>query len=755
MLSEFINRIRSLWYFFLSFFPVQLFLLHLRRSQLLIIFWLLLVGFISGGLAESYGLRYLFLTPEYLDKVSFFSYFLIGITAGLFTMAFHINSYIYYSYRYPFLATLEKPLLKYSLNNSLIPLLFYAFYIYRIIEFSIDEEYASGLIATNVASLLLGSILIISITFSYFFNTIKTLEDVEGRKSPNPLKSLAEIIKVDNKLKDPGTNRVNYYLRTPLSISIARPSSHYKKQVLLETIRQHHFSASLLFVILLMLLTGLSFSDSRVFTIPAGATVFLIFATYLMIIGALYSRLKTWTITIGVLALLVLNYLSGMEPFKGTNYAYGMNYEVPKARYNYEVLDSLTSNEIVDQDVREARQVLEAWRSKVATPGQKPRMIILNVSGGGQRSALWTLDILQQLDVATGGGFYPHVHLITGSSGGMLGAAFYRQLKYLRSTGVDSIDPNEGRMRAAMGKDLLNPVCFTLAVNDLFFRMRDIQYDGREYTMDRGYSFDRKFSQHTFGLLDHHYGYYRELERSAEVPILILGPSIVGDGRKLLMSTQGVSYLTFTRPYEGIRKEKEYDGVEFSRFFRRQEADNLSFLTALRMSASFPYITPLVNMPSDPSIELIDAGVRDNEGFELALRYVYQHEEWLRKNTSGVMIIQLKANRPDEIPIRDAPVSRIDRLILPIGGVFKSFSNFQIYNKSLLMQLSRDETDLPLEVVRFSLFNEEDKVSLSWHLTNDEKKSIEATFENKVNQEALEDFLNVFGTNNKKPVAQK
>lgn len=710
-------------------------------------------GFVSGFLAESYGLRYLFLTPEYLDEVNFASYLLIGITAGLFTMAFHINSYIYYSYRYPFLATVEKPLLKYSINNSLIPLVFYIFYIYQIVEFSLDEEYPLSFTIMNVVAFLAGTFLIVSITFTYFFRTIKTLDPGMGRSS-NPLKSLAEIIKVDDKLKDPGTNRVNYYLRTPFSISITRQSSHYKKQVLLDTIRQHHFSASLLFVILIMLLTGLSFSDSKVFVIPAGATVFLIFATYLMIVGAIYSRLKTWTLTIGLLALLFLNYLSGLEPFAGTNYAYGMDYEKPRAQYNYDVLDSLTTDEIVEQDMEDGREVLESWYSKVYKQDEKPRMIILNVSGGGQRSALWTLHILQQLDQMTNGGYYPNVHLITGSSGGMLGAAFYRELKYLQSQGVDSLDPNSALMRAAIGKDLLNPTCFTLAVNDLFFRMRDIEYDERDYTMDRGYSFDRKFNQHTMGLLDHSFGYYESLERTAAVPMMILGPSIVGDGRKLLMSTQGMSYLTFTEPYEGIRKRKEYDGVEYTRFFKNQDADNLSFITALRMSASFPYITPLINMPCEPGIELIDAGVRDNEGFELALRYIYQYQDWIRENTSGVTIIQLKANRPDQIPIRESPVSRIDRLTLPIGGVFKSFSNFQIYNKSLLMQISRDENQLPIDVVRFSLFNKEDKVSLSWHLTNDEKKSIEATFQNEVNQQALEDFLTGFQAQ-KKPVAQK
>ncbi len=54
------------------------------------------------------------------------------------------------------------------------------------------------------------------------------------------------------------------------------------------------------------------------------------------------------------------------------------------------------------------------------------------------------------------------------------------------------------------------------------------------------------------------------------------------------------------------------------------------------------------------------------------------------------------------------------------------------------MQFSKEELDLPIEIVRFMLFeSSNDKVSLSWHLTNREKERIRSTFENEVNQKAL------------------
>lgn len=737
MIGSLISWIKDRWYFFTAFFPVQLFLLHLRRSHLLVIFWLLLFGFTSGFIAHSYGLRYLFLTPEYLDEVSFLSYFIVGITLGLFIMAFHISSYIYYSYRYPFLATTSRPLWKFSLNNSIIPSIYLIFYGYEIADLLVIEDIGIWFVILSICALLLGVSLIITITFWYFLRTIRILEeDEEKGKESGAVKGIAQIIKIDKHLKPKTKNPVNYYLKGPFSIKLARDAGHYKKSVLLDTIQQHHFSASIFFVILILSIIGLSLISSyQIFMIPAGATIFLIFALYLMVTGAFYTRLKTWTVTIGVAVILVLNYFSGFEQFKTLNYAYGMDYDVPPAAYQDSTFERLTSDELVHQDIQESIKTLEQWKLK--NGGGKPKMIILNVSGGGLRSALWSLEVLQQLDKNSQGKLYDNIYLITGSSGGMLGAAFYRELKYLRTYGEEVINPDGDMAKALLAKDLLNPVTYTLAVNDLFFRLKNVEFNDRVYPMDRGYSFDKRLNENTLGVLDKSFKDYRNAEANAEMPLMILAPTIVGDGRKLLMSTQGLSYLTFTKPFGKERVQKQFNAVEFTRLFKNQKADELSFLTALRLSASFPYITPLVNMPSRPDIQLIDAGVRDNDGFELSVRYVHALKKWLVENTSGVVLIQIKANRPDEIPLKEEIVTKFDRMALPLSGVLKSFHNLQMYNKSLLMDLSSSDTTLPIDIVRFSLLKDRNDVSLSWHLTNNEKKDIFNTFGNANNQKAL------------------
>jgi len=746
MLSSLLNWIRDKWFFANSFFPLQLFLLHLRRSHLLIIFWVLLFAFVGGFLADNYGLSYLFLTPEYLDRVNFVSYFLVGLSGGLFIMAFHISSYIYYSYRYTFLATLSRPLWKFSINNSVIPILFILFYMYRVIDLLINEGFSASSIFLNVLGLVAGGLFMVMFSFTYFIRTLKTLEvpeDGTESKRSRALKPLQKLIQPGRKIGSRSNTHINYYMRSPFSIKLTRHAEHYGKKALLETIQQHHFSASIYFVILIMLVIGLGLvGEIDLFTIPAGATVFLIFSLYLMITGAFYTRLKTWTVTIGLVVLLVLNYISGFDRFASKNYAYGLNYNTELAEYSYPRLESMTTDSIVAYDKKQALEVLENWKSR--QKGEKPKLVLLNLSGGGLRSAMWVTKVLQEIDKSTKVNFYTQIHMMSGSSGGMLGAAFVREVEYRHRYGITDISPNSDTLLTLMGKDLLNPVTFTMAVNDLFFRFKNVEYGPYTYPKDRGYSFDKSFNRHTLGFLDRKYDEYKNLEHDAEVPLMILSPTIVGDGRKLLMSTQGVSYLSFTRPYAGVGRTKEHGAVEFMRLFDTQDAGNLSFLTALRMSASFPYITPLVNLPSEPGIEVIDAGVRDNEGFEHSLRYIFSFEEWIAENTSGVIVVQIKANRANEIPIAHDRVTKLDKLTLPIGGVFKSFHNLQIYNKSLLMELSRNELEIPIDLVRFSLINdaeEEEDVSLSWHLTNQEKSNIISTFGDSVNQHALKGLL--------------
>ena len=75
------------------------------------------------------------------------------------------------------------------------------------------------------------------------------------------------------------------------------------------------------------------------------------------------------------------------------------------------------------------------------------------------------------------------------------------------------------------------------------------------------------------------------------------------------------------------------DVIDFTSFFEKQDPYNLRILTALRMNATFPIVLPNVWLPSDPVIDVMDAGLRDNYGQETGLRFLEFFDDWLKHNT--------------------------------------------------------------------------------------------------------------------------
>src|SRR6187402_1469258 len=121
-------------------FPVQLVFLHLRKYQVLLLFWYIVGSAIDGNFLSTFGADSLFLSPEYMGNVDFLSSVILGIAMGIFVMSWHITTFVLHSRHFKFLATTSKPFLKYFINNSIIPVLFLLFYCFNAIQFNKTRE---------------------------------------------------------------------------------------------------------------------------------------------------------------------------------------------------------------------------------------------------------------------------------------------------------------------------------------------------------------------------------------------------------------------------------------------------------------------------------------------------------------------------------------------------------------------------------------------------------------------------------------
>jgi hypothetical protein len=114
--------------------------MHLKRYQLLLIFWAILSATISGAFMKNFGAASLFLAPEYLGEVNFLSGCFTGFALGVYIMSWNITSFLLISHHFKFLASTSTPFRNFTFNNMVIPILFIFFYIYRLVDFTTQSE---------------------------------------------------------------------------------------------------------------------------------------------------------------------------------------------------------------------------------------------------------------------------------------------------------------------------------------------------------------------------------------------------------------------------------------------------------------------------------------------------------------------------------------------------------------------------------------------------------------------------------------
>ena len=160
-----IRVLKAIYYFF----PVQLLLLHVKKFQVLLIFWLILFSTLDGGFMRAYGANALFLSPEYLGDVGALSAAIVGAATGIFIMSWNITTFILFSRHFRFLATTSKPFLKYCINNAILPAIFLVFYFAKVVQFNIDRELLPlSAILWLSAGFLFGFLFVISACLYYF-----------------------------------------------------------------------------------------------------------------------------------------------------------------------------------------------------------------------------------------------------------------------------------------------------------------------------------------------------------------------------------------------------------------------------------------------------------------------------------------------------------------------------------------------------------------------------------------------------------
>ena len=742
----------------LYFFPFQLLILHLKRNHVLLVFWLLLFLYITNTVGKNFGIVALFLAPEYNGAISIYSFAILGFSLGGFIMAFHIYSYIMYSSEFLFLATLARPFLKFSLNNMLIPIAFILTLLYNTYFFlKYEQLMESSDVLLNLFALLGGALIFYLISVIYFIRFNKNVYAISGKSEDyfEELKSQklkeSQFMKrqeVSKKLKSNRNWRVETYMSGIFKISLARNIEHYERNLLDKVFAQNHINASVFEISLVITFIGLGlFREYELFNIPAGASILLLFTLFTLIFSALYSWMKGWTLTFVIAALLGLNYMSNhFELFRFHNYAYGLNYDF-KAGYSYDDIKNLATDKNTYQySIDHTKDILNNWKVKNVIAGDSilPKMVFLNISGGGLRSALWSMVVLDHMDSITNYKMFKQTQLMTGASGGMIGGAYYREL-FLRKAKGNKINMSSIRYKNNISMDLLNPLAFGIATTDMLIRFQSYHDGNNSYKKDRGWFFENKLVKNLNSFYDKRLKDYIQPEYNSLIPMMIFSPSIVNDGRRMLISAQPISYLTY---YDSLNYTSTYNSmedVEYNALFKNNNSNNIKITSVLRINATFPYILPMVYMPTDPSIELMDAGVRDNYGIKTSIKFLKQFKDWISKNTGGVVIVQIR-DKQKYFEV-DNPHSGSLRSILfsPFTTVINNLLKVHDYNNDDLVRSVGDWFEGEVDVVTFYMDQPiDEEISMSWHLTPKDKIRIYNSLSSDDNLRSIQKIQSIF-----------
>jgi len=668
-----------------------------------------------------------------MDEVGFKSFFLLGAAFGGFFMTWNLTTYLLDAHHFPFLASMKRPFTKFILNNFIVPLTFLVFYFTYTIWFQrYFEFWSTEVILTNCVGFLLGIVLMLLLSSFYFQFTNKDIFNFskkrKGKTPPNLVESMApnrRIDRIQNIKKGAARWRVDTYLTESFRPRIVRSVQHYDYKLLLSVFKQNHLNALVVQLMSLVTLIIMGYLiDYPVFRIPAGASIFIMFSIVIALTGAITYWFDQWRITVFFLLLVGINFLTKFDNFNHKNKAYGLDYNVEPAKYAYADLQKICVAENVDEDKNATIQILENWKNKFPDK-EKPKMVIVCVSGGGLRAAAWAMQVLQKSDSILNGELLPHTVLITGASGGMIGAAYLREL-YLQKQQGENVNIYDRKYIDIISKDLLNSIGFTIVTNDLFLPWAKFEVDGKTYRKDRGYIFEQQLNENTNNAFTKKLKDYKSPEAAAIIPMTFLTPSIVNDGRRMIISPHGVSYMTI--PPIGVERPNavEIDAVDFGRVFEKQGAADMNFATGLRMNATYPYVLPNVYLPSKPGIEVMDAGFRDNYGINSATRFIHVFKDWISENTSGVVLLQISAQIKVEEIVPNDDQGAIEAMLNPLGiaGQILTLQDYeQDTNLGFIFDLlGRDKFD----VIRYIYYpkDEMERASISFHLTSKEKKDV-------------------------------
>jgi len=405
--------------------------------------------------------------------------------------------------------------------------------------------------------------------------------------------------------------------------------------------------------------------------LPASIPVFLLLGFFTVLITAITWFSGWYLLRPILLAVLVAPFLipacqtrhrvPGLEIGAGPE-----TYYDDCKRTNLWCYDELRARPRTDFGLVEDEAALKAWNDRMVARYGGPRpVVVVSVSGGASASALYTADVLFTLERESPG-FSDQVRIITGASGGMLGASYFVsqfhpasksglyaareayaaawKKRFFEQAGTAEefaaaeqaykkvVEAARQTARTQLGNDFLRPIIQQWIHKDMPLAALPVATIN-----DRGMALELAWRKHLDGALHVPFKQFREAEQAGQIPSIVFTPMMIEDGRQLIISNLDLDYMvdsvvpetsgTDVAQPKVPTERPSHTGMEFYRLFPK--ADQFTLATAVRLNASFPYLSPSPALPTNPERHVVDAGYYDNYGTLTATKWAIRNLNWL------------------------------------------------------------------------------------------------------------------------------
>ena len=353
-------------------------------------------------------------------------------------------------------------------------------------------------------------------------------------------------------------------------------------------------------------------------------------------------------------------------------------------------------------------KIIRKWKVNPSSQ-DSPGIIVVAANGGGIQSAAWTAKVLTGLEEEFPGQFGKSIRLISSVSGGTVGAMYFVDA-FTQNHALPSDTEELRRIVRKAEESSLSETAWGLAYPD-FWRMF-LPWFVPKY-QDRGWAMEQAWKRGMIGQEETLFSWRCGVEEGWR-PATIFNATIGESGEPLLLST-------FQMP--SAARAKNFDDLYTHR--------DIQLTTAARLSATFPYVTPMSRAVfkdnwNDPSVHIADGGYFDNYGMVTLIRWleaalpIYQTEFPGKR----VLVIEIRDSLTKE---QSAPKTNQGFLYAALGPLL---TMLHVRNSG---QISRNDRELErlidlslqkkpeVKIIPVRLWFEGKDAPLSWHLTGKQR----------------------------------